>query len=104
MLPKVSPAHVMLRVHEDVSSSAVRSLCLSVSLSPGLHALVDFIPCDTIFYELHCHPQHLDVLVPALVVEEEHILEFDPAVSVYSLEVCRLAARVYLEVIEVVDG
>lgn len=51
---------------------------------------------------MHSYTQHFYVLIPALIVKEEHLVVFDPAVSVYPLKVRRLAAGVYLHVIKVV--
>lgn len=76
--------------------------CSSSSHSPAPHARIDLVSRDAIFYEPHCNSQNLDVLVPALVIEEEHLIVFNPTIFVYLCEVRRLAARVYLHVIKVI--
>jgi hypothetical protein len=80
-------------------------LCVlsAVSFPPASDTLIDDIPRHTSWYKLHCDTQYFYVLVPALVVEEEHLLVVYPAVPVYAFEVGGLVTRVDLQVIEVVD-
>ena len=68
-----------------------------------MHTSVDLVSRHTISYKLHSYTKRLYVLIPALIIEEEHLLVFDPTVSVYPLKVRRLATGIYLHVIEVVD-
>lgn len=75
----------------------------AMSFPPASDTLIDYISRHTSGYELHCDAQYFYVLVPALVVEEEHLLIVYPTVSVYALEVGGLATGVDLQVIEVVD-
>jgi len=75
----------------------------AVSFPPASYALVDDISGYASWYKLHRDAQYFYVLVPTLIVEEEHLLVFCPAVSMYAFEVGGLATRVDLQVVEVVD-
>jgi hypothetical protein len=70
--------------------------------SPTLHARINRSSCNAISNEPHGDTKNLDVLVPALIIKEKHLVVFDPTVSVYPCEVCRLVARVYLQMVEVI--
>lgn len=84
----------------SVAPALIRKLL--IPLSPTPHPSINRVSTHTIPYKPHNHTQRLHVLVPALVVEEQHVLVFYPAVPVYPLKVRRLAARVDLKVIEAV--
>jgi hypothetical protein len=78
-------------------------LCPACPRSPTPHASIDLISSYAISYEPHSDTQNFDVLVPALVVEEQHLIVLDATVPVYPVEVRRFATGVYLHVVEVVD-
>lgn len=69
---------------------------------PTLDSIVDLVSSDSISDEPHCDTESLHILVPAFVVEEKHLVVIDTAIPMYSREMCSLAARIYLHVIEVV--
>ena len=74
-----------------------------VSLSPPSYSLIDHIPCDTSWHQFHRYTKHLYVLIPALVIKEQHLLIVYPAISVYALEMRGLATGVDLQMVKVVD-
>lgn len=74
-----------------------------VSLSPPSDTLINDIPRDASGHQLHRDAQDLDVLISALVVEEQHLLVVYPTVPAYTLEMRRLAAGVNLQMIKVID-
>lgn len=71
-------------------------------LPPLLDPLINLIPRNSALNQVHRNPQDLHIFIPALIIEEQHLLKFDPTISMYALEVCRLAARIYLQVVEIV--
>lgn len=78
-------------------------LVLPVPFSPALDALIDHVSCDTISDQLHGDTKYLNILVPAFIVKKQHILVVNATISVDPLEMCSLAARVYLQMIEEVN-
>lgn len=87
-------------------SDLVRILFLvpPMSLPPLPDSLVDDFPRNTIIDEFHDDAQGLDVLVPALVVKEEHLFVREAGPFVQACKVRRLAPGVYLEVVKGRDG
>lgn len=74
-----------------------------MSLSPAPDTFINHISRHTPRHKLHRHAQDLNILISALVVEEQHLLVLYPGVFVYALEMRRLVAWVDLQVVEVVD-
>jgi hypothetical protein len=70
--------------------------------SPTPHPRINLISCNTISYQPHRNSQDLDILIPALIIEEQHLIVLDATISMYPCKMCRLATRVYLHVIKVV--
>jgi len=73
-----------------------------IPLPPTPHTPVDFIPRYAILHKTHDDPEHLYVLIPRLIIKEQHLLIRDARIPMYPLEMRRLAAGVYLQVIKVV--
>lgn len=75
----------------------------TVPFPPASNTLVDDISRHASRNKLHRNPQYLHVLVPALIVEKQHLLIVYPTVAMYALEVGGFVTGVDLQMVEVVD-
>jgi hypothetical protein len=69
---------------------------------PTPNTRINLISRNAALHKPHRDAQHLNIFIPALVIKEQHLVIRDATVSVYLREVRRLAAWIYLHVIEVV--
>lgn len=79
-------------------------LLFTIALSPGQDSLVNLIPRHPIAHQKEGRPQfRLDIAIPRLVVEEEHILVRNPACMVDFGKVLRLVGREDLNVVKILE-
>lgn len=78
-------------------------LYLLISLPPAFNPLIHRLSRHSIPHKPHNNTQSFYILVPALVVEEEHIFVIDPSVLMYPFEMCSFVARIYLQIVEDVE-
>jgi len=74
-----------------------------VPLPPALYPLIHRLSRHPIPHKPHNDAQSFYVLVPALVIEEEHISVINSSVPVYPLEMCGFTARINLQIVEDVN-
>lgn len=74
-----------------------------IPLSPGLDPTINLLSRDPILDQLHHDPQLLDISIPTLIIEKQHLLILHPTLALQSLEVRGLRARIYLHMIEETD-
>ena len=80
--------------------STIRSHPNPPVLPPRPHPVINLCFRDPIPDQPHCHTQLLDVTIPALVIEKQHILKSNPALFLYFLEMSFLVPWENLHIIE----